>query len=247
MANKWKEIWEKRSANQEALSDDNFEKVFLELKRMNGFDIKSLSSGEGVEFTEYLRQYRQIKKELEFSAEGKVRPMESLFEVGCGSGANLYLGEREGLEVGGIDYSESLIKIAKGILKKPKELICDEAIRLSSEIKYDAVLSNSVFSYFEDYDYAWEVLEIMYEKANYSIGIIDIHDMDKKDDFITYRKNLIEDYEIRYRGLPKLFYDRAFFLDFAKKHGLHIRFQVSDIKGYWNNDFVFSCFLLKNR
>lgn len=54
----------------------------------------------------------------------------SLFEVGCGYGANLYLFYKDGIRVGGLDYSETLIDIMKGFLTKQalKEIICDEAI-----------------------------------------------------------------------------------------------------------------------
>lgn len=127
-----------------------------------------------------------------------------------------------------------------------EELICDEAINLSASIKYDAILSNSVFSYFRDYDYALQVLKIMYSKANYSIGIIDIHDIKKQDAFVEFRKKTVENYEEKYKELPKLFYDKKFFLDFADKYNMDIKFKKSNMKGYWNNEFVYHCFLMKN-
>lgn len=246
MENKWRKVWEKRSVNEESLNSGEFKKVFLELKRINGFDsIGELSQGVG--FDEYYGQYQEIKNELEYSSDHKVYPIKSLFEVGCGSGANLYLAEREGLSVGGIDYSKAEIEIAGKVLNGAQELICDEAANLSSETKYDAILSNSVFSYFQDYDYAKKVLDIMYDKAEHAIGIIDVHDIDKKEAFLQYRRSISEDYEERYQGLSKLFYDRSFFLDFAKEHQIDIKFKMSRMKGYWNNDFVFNCFLWKVR
>lgn len=50
----------------------------------------------------------------------------------------------------------------------------------------------------------------MYEKSNYSIGILDIHDVDCEEEFVAYRKSVIENYEERYKDLPKLFYDKHF-------------------------------------
>lgn len=147
---------------------------------------------------------------------------------------------------GGVDYSSTEVRIAELVLKSPRELICDEAANMSTEIKYDAVLSNSVFSYFDSYDYAQKVLEIMYQKANYSIGIIDIHDVEKKSEFTAFRKRIIKDYEERYRDLPKLFYMKSFFLKFAADHNMSIRFSNSGMRGYWNHDFVFNCFMLKD-
>lgn len=40
----------------------------------------------------------------------------SVYEVGCGSGANLYLLKNRGIQVGGIDYSRSLVDTAKKIV-----------------------------------------------------------------------------------------------------------------------------------
>lgn len=240
--NKWHEIWEKRNANEEILDKGNFKEVFLELKRIAGWD----ATGDNLTFEQFYRQYVQTKNELSFNAAQGVKPIKSVYEVGCGCGANLYLFQNDGIKVGGIDYSSSEIEIANLILKNPVELVCDEAIRVSDKIKYDAVLANSVFSYFENYDYAARVLEAMYQKTNYSIGIIDVHDANKQNAFIEYRKQIIEDYEERYKDLPKFFYSKIFFIDFAEKHNLSIRFTNPDMKGYWNNDFVFNCFMIKN-
>lgn len=242
MNGEWHEVWEKRNADETELNCGDMKRVFLELKRIAGWD----ATGEMLGFEQFYKQYVETKNELEFSAALQKRPIESIFEVGCGCGANLYLFQKWGeLKVGGVDYSDAEIKIAEKVLEKPIELICDEAVNLSSEIKYDAVLSNSVFSYFESYDYAQQVLEAMCRKANYSIGIVDIHDADKKDAFVEYRKSIIEDYEERYRDLPKFFYEKAFFLDFAGKHDMSIRFSKPTMQGYWNNDYVFNCFMTK--
>ena len=242
MSSKWHEIWEKREADETELNSGDTKRVFLELKRIAGWD----ATGDMLGFEQFHNQYTEIKNELEFSSILQVRPIKSIYEVGCGCGANLFLFQNDDIEVGGVDYSSSEIEIASAVLHKPKELICDEAINISSEIKYDAVLSNSVFSYFESYDYAKKVLEIMYDKANYSIGIVDIHDADKKDAFIEYRKKIIENYEERYKDLPKFFYDKAFFLSFAEKYNMSIRFSKPSMRGYWNNDYVFNCFMIKN-
>lgn len=242
MSNKWREIWEKRNANLNEIYSGDMKRVFLELKRIAGWD----ATGDMLAFEQFQRQYVEIKNELEFCAASQHRPIKSVYEVGCGCGANLYLFQKDGIEVGGVDYSNAEIEIAGEVLENPRELICDNAINASSEVKYDAVLSNSVFSYFEDYDYAKKVLEIMYDKANYSIGIVDIHDADKKDAFIEYRKKIIENYEERYKDLPKFFYDKTFFLEFAEQHDMSIRFSKSGMRGYWNNDYVFNCFMIKN-
>lgn len=149
-----------------------------------------------------------------------------------------------GQETGGIDYSASLIESAKKVLHSD-ELLCEEAVNLPTDKKYDAVLSNSVFSYFEDEAYAKKVLEKMYEKANHSIGLVDIHDVKKKEEFVAYRKKCVENYEEKYKDLPKFFYRREFFEGFAAEHDMEVIFSDSNVEGYWNNEFVFSCFMYK--
>ncbi len=238
--NEWKQLWTKRSAELDKASGSDKE-IFLELKRSNGFAVV----GDGMTYEALMYQYQQTKACL-FPAElaGKLAGSRSVFEVGCGSGANLFLFERDGLQCGGLDYSQGLVGSAKKVLQTT-DILCEEAIHLAVEPKYDAVLSNSVFSYFPGEEYAYEVLERMYRKSRYSIGIIDIHDQEKEEAFTAYRKHTIADYEERYRNLPKLFYKKAFFEEFARAHKLKIRFTASDIEGYWNNEFVFNCFMYR--
>lgn len=239
--NRWHEVWEHRVENEAILKSENPREIFMELKRINGWD----STGSMLKYDQFYDQYVQTKNELEFSPRSKSNVISSVFEVGCGCGANLYLFQNDGYHVGGMDYSIHMIGIAGRVLANPIELICEEAANLSWEVKYDAVLSNSVFSYFDSYEYAEKTLEAMYNKANQSIGIIDIHNIEKEKEFIQFRKGLYQNYEERYRGLPKFFYEKSFFLDFAEKHNMSIKFTKPDMKDYWNNEFVFNCFMRK--
>ena len=120
----------------------------------------------------------------------------------------------DGIQCGEIDYSENLVEIAKSVLQT-KDIECGEAIDLKIVPQYDAVLSNSVFSYFPNEEYALQVLEKMYLKARRTIGIIDIHDSDKEKKFIEYRKKTIKDYEERYKGLHKIILFKRLFYKFC--------------------------------
>ena len=179
---------------------------------------------------------------------GKKHKIQSVFDVGCGCGANMYLYYEDGIIVGGADFSNRQIEIAHKVFKnKPiSELIACDARSIPVDIKYDAVISNSVFSYFSDDQYAIDVLDKMLAKSNYSMAIIDVHDIEKKDAFNAYRKKMIDDYEIKYKGLDKHFYSRDLFSDFADANNCSIVFEESDLDGYWNNDFVFNCYIYKN-
>lgn len=237
MANNWKDIWEKRQLNEAAFDPDDINALFVELKRADGFDV----GGGELSEKELLRQYEDIKQRLSKNAPS---PVSSVYEFGCGSGANLLLFERDGFTCGGIDYSKSLSDIAARVLKS-NDITCGEAINAETEPKYDCILSNSVISYFPDIDYTLGVLEKMCAKTNYSIGLIDVHDIEKRDDFLAYRRKMIENYDEKYENLDKLFYSRQLFTDFAEKHGLKVEFSDSVVENYWNNEFVFNCFMYK--
>ncbi len=238
--NNWKEVWNKRNTKNEYWNYKETKKVFEEMKMLDGFDVIENT----IDFKSYLEQWKEMDFNLN-SIYGK-NNIKSVYEIGCGSGPNLYLYQiqNEKYKLGGIDYSKPLVEYAKKVIKS-NDIICDEAINIDSNEKYDAVISNSVFSYFSDYDYAEEVLNKMVDKANISVGLLDIHDIEKKDDFIEFRKRETNDYENRYKNLEKLFYSKEFFLEFAKKNNLEIKFTRSNVKGYWNNDFIFNCYMYK--
>ena len=248
--NKWQEIWNKRDFNFNILQTNDKYLIFKELKRANGFDVIN----DGLTIEALLKQYNQIKANFAKALPGNnFNNAKSIYEVGCGSGANLFLFNKEGLKVGGIDYSEALVSVAKKVLDS-SDIIYGEAINLpysdtskanlTNEI-YDLVLSNSVFSYFPNYEYANIVLEKMYYKCKYAIGLVDIHDIEKEKAFNDYRIAEVKNYKERYKDLNKLFYSKNFFIEFAKMHDMKIQFEKSDIDGYWNNNFIFNCFMYK--
>lgn len=77
---KWHEVWEKRKANEAELHCGDTKRVFLELKRIAGWD----ATGDMLAFEQFYNQYMETKNELEFSAALKTRPLRSIYEVGCG-------------------------------------------------------------------------------------------------------------------------------------------------------------------
>ena len=234
--NNWRQIWEKRVPDESILNTDDTAALFTALKAANGFDIVN----GGIPYESLMEQFEMTKRVLTKNAP----EAHSLYEVGCGSGANLLLFEREGWKVGGVDYSASLIGMAEKVLHSD-DLLYAPASEMPETPEYDCLLSNSVFSYFADYDYAETVLKKMVRKAKHAIALFDIHDITKKKAFIAFREAEIADYQERYRDLPKRFYDRAFFERFAKENGLSIEFIEYNMKGYWNNPFIFHLVMRK--
>ena len=238
MGNNWKEIWDNRQIDiSGGINGKSVQEIFLELKRCNGFDVVS----DGLTYDALYQQYEFTKSQLKGCEKHEIK---SVYEVGCGSGANLFVFEKDGIKTGGCDYSHNLVELAKQVLNT-EDIACMEASLISVQPMYDSVFSNSVFSYFENEEYARSVLEKMFQKAKYSIGILDVHNKEKREEFICYREKLIPNYNERYKNLPKLFYEKAFFIEFAKCHNMEIRFEASSMEGYWNNPFVYHCFMYK--
>ena len=230
--NNWKKIWESRKDNLANVDKENYREVFAELARIDGYDLNGGATTESL-----LKQYENLKVALKLSAG------ETVFEVGCGSGANLYLFARDGFEVGGLDYSATMIDIAKKILPAASELICAGAENLPTDKNFDAVFANSVFAYFYDLPYAERVLEKMLLKSRRAVAVLDIYDKAFEEELIAERRRTIENYDERYKDLPKLFYPRSFFKDFAARHDLSIRFAKNELENYGNAPFTYHCFM----
>ena len=62
MNNNWKQVWTRRNADVEILRSNNKEKIFLELKRSNGFDVV----GYGLSLEALFLQYEETKKYLSY-------------------------------------------------------------------------------------------------------------------------------------------------------------------------------------
>ena len=240
MGNRWKEIWNKKGENfDELLSEKDEFAVYRELKRLDGYDV-SVENGEAYYRNFYnsaVSMWERINDEIGLT---------SAFEVGCGSGANLYLLKNRDIKIGGIDYSANLANIARKMVGE-RCIETGEAADMMTDEKFDVVFSDGVFPYFADETYGEAVLEKMYEKAQKAIIILEIFDKATKAECEKYRRAMLDDYDEKYAGLDKTFYDRDMFRRFAEKHECRIEF--SDVKNeqYWNSKYLFNCFLYKNQ
>lgn len=237
--NNWKQLWSERSAQETVLRQGTPEEIFMELKRTNGFDVVK----GGISYESFLKQHQQMREYLSRHLPDGAA-LQSVYEVGCGSGANLFLLEQDGITCGGVDYSPRLLSYSKQVLHTA-DLRCADALEFPQEPQLDAVISVSVFGYFINERYAETVLEKMLQKARYSLGILEVADAAKADAYTAYRRELIPNYDERYKDLPRQFYCTAFFEEFAQKHGLGIEIVPMTIKDYWNSRFYFDCYLYK--
>lgn len=80
--NNWDKIWKKRTAKIENRATV-FE-MFKELKRADGFDTQDVQGY----YEAFFRQWECMAQRIETGCAGTIG---SLYEIGCGSGVNLYL------------------------------------------------------------------------------------------------------------------------------------------------------------
>ncbi|MBE0514910.1 class I SAM-dependent methyltransferase [Sulfurimonas sp.] len=220
--NKWKDIWNKRELNKLISAD--------------GFDTGYGSINE-VDWSDYVDY---IKNKLAIGVD------ETIYEVGCGSGAFLYKFYENKNDIGGIDYSDKLIDVAKKYMPNGYFEVND-AQNIETHVKYDYVISNSVFFYFPSYEYAEITLIKMIEKSIKGIAILEVNDLEKKEESIKLRKGYLsdDDYAARYKDLEHLYYKKDWFIDIARKYNLKIEIEQQNINNYANNLYRFNVFMYK--
>jgi len=226
--NNWKEIWSNR---------ERVHKIILEiLMKADGFDSPTgeFSIDDWILYSESLYKKLLIKEN------------DSIFDVGCGSGAFVYSLFQKGYRIGGIDYSEVLIELAKSVINN-KNFIVGDALDIDENEKYDFVISHSVFFYFNNLPYAKKVIEKMIKKADKAVAIFDINDITKESDYHKLRMQTMtkEEYENKYQGLKHLFYDKEFFKQIANEHKLEIEIWDQEFEKYNNSKFRFNVIMRK--
>ena len=68
---------------------------------------------------------------------------------------------------------------------KRADVGCEEALRVPTEPRYDVVLADSVFQYFNDAAYGQKVLERMWAKAGKMVVVTEVHDQGKNDEHMA--------------------------------------------------------------
>lgn len=177
-----------------------------------------------------------------------IRAGDSLFEIGCGSGAFLYPFYGRGHRVGGIDFSKSLLDIAASVMPEGR-FFCGQATEIDDGVRADHFISNSVFFYFPDLSYAERVLAFMIEHADRGVAILDVPDLALREVCEERRMQAMPpgEYDKKYKATPHLYYDRQWFADQAAKYGLTARIcsQTENFKNYGNAKFRFNVIIRK--
>ncbi len=229
----WKTIWEKKG---KVASDD------MDLTTLIAIDGFDTGAGE-FPVDSWLSFVEETKEKLRLKKEQKI------LEVGCGAGAFLLPIYNSGMAVYGIDYSNSHIQLCTKIMKLGIFKV-SEANNIPFEDEFfDAVVSNSVFQYFDDLEYAekvvTEIARVLKKKG--CAAILDLNDVAKKEKYESIRRNKLGDteYDRLYGNLSHQFYKKEWFDNVANNFGLKCRIQEQNIKGYDNSKFRYNVFLEK--
>lgn len=86
----------------------------------------------------------------------------------------------------------------------------------------------------------------MLEKANHSVAILDVHDLQFKEKFLEYRRSKIDNYDDRYSNTQHLFLPKNLFIEIAEKNNCSIKFSHSKLPGYWNDEFTYDVYMFKD-
>lgn len=225
----WKTIWNRRKCDGTAAT-------LAELLAADGFD-----QGAGKIDVAAWERYAEL-----VSGWSNLEKGDSLFDVGCGAGAFIYPFHRAGHRVGGIDYSESLVAVAKQTMGGADFAVA-EARDLNESRVYDLVVSNSVFHYFPDTDYAELTLRKMIRKAVKTVAVLELPDLDLQEEAEKARAGALPagEYEKKYSGLRHKYYSRKWIEDMGGRYGCRVQIFDQQIDGYGNNRFRFNALFHK--
>jgi ubiquinone/menaquinone biosynthesis C-methylase UbiE len=231
----WQEIWEKKGET----AQQTFE--LQDLLAIDGYD----TAVSNVSTENWLRYVGRIKKRVRISKNHNV------CEVGCGAGAFIFPLYKEGINIWGIDYSDSLIRICKRIMPSGIFEVAEARAIPFSSAMFDVVISSGVFNYFEDLGYAERTIEEIKRilKPNAYAAILDINDADKKDKYESIRREKLgnEKYDRLYKNHIHLFYDKTWFEKVADRYNLLCEIEDQDMAGYENSRFRFNAFFTKKQ
>jgi SAM-dependent methyltransferase len=167
----------------------------------------------------------------------------SVFEVGCGAGAFLFVLAELGCRVAGLDRSATLIDFARRALPDGRFDVA-EATALEPEPKADVVLSCGVFLYFPTLHYAEQAIAAMAARASGAVAILDLPDESLRAAALAQRIELAGGraaYNARYAGLEHLHFSREWVAQALAAAGLTaIQITDQDVVGYRNGAHRFN-------
>lgn len=231
MGNHWLRIWQQKGREPLALNGSP-EEVLRNLLRFDGYDSRTST----LSLDDWAAQVEYVSRSLCLIA------ADTVYEVGCGAGALLHSLQARCRAVGGLDYSEPLLAIARKVLQAD-DLILGEAFDLPESPRYDHVVSLGAFLYFPDEDYARTVVRKMVAKAKRVVAVLDVNDAARRDLALALRRAAQADIPGQKAGLEQLFLPREFFHELAVELGCELRIDESVMRQSLNSRYRYNVFL----
>lgn len=196
--NDWKKVWESRTGAAQSLAD---------LIKLDGFDHAAGSINEE-NWCQYISALaEEIGIRSEFGGGG------SLIELGCGAGAFLFaLTKSVGrLQIAGVDYSSSLLAVAKKFLPQG-DFEYANLTKFSFSRRYDHIVMHSVAHYLSKAQVK-SLIGSCLQNANKTVSVLEIPLEDSRLRAEEQRQRLIGAnlYREKYDGLVHTYFDYAFF------------------------------------
>ena len=145
---------------------------------------------------------------------------QNLYEVGCGSGAFLYL-FKDLKKIGGCDFSGNLIRYCRKFLPNhSKNILEKKSEEISISPKYDFVVSHGLLHYLNNISAKKTIIK-MIKKSSNKIILLDIPEKKFKKKYLLLRKKALGEtiYNNKYKNLNHNYYTKSFFSKIAKKEG----------------------------
>ena len=230
----WKKVWEQRIKNSNIkLSDLNLKNSMI----LNGH-----YDGAGkIPISSWKKYGKKLKQK--FNIDSK----QNLYEVGCGSGAFLYL-FKDLKKIGGCDFSGNLIRYCRKFLPNhSKNILEKKSEEISISPKYDFVVSHGLLHYLSNISAKKTIIK-MIKKSSNKIILLDIPEKKFKKKYLLLRKKALGEtiYNNKYKNLNHNYYTKSFFSKIAKKEGCSYFFFKSDIEKHKQGKYRFNvCFSKK--
>ena len=231
----WREVWERKGQ-----VENDFRLPLDDLVAMDGFD-KGVGRFSVANWCAYTARI--------LTSFGIISG-DSVCEIGCGAGVMLCVSHEQGIQVTGLDHSNSLIAAPHRAIPGMDFYDAEATQVPCADNRFDTVFSHSASQYFPNLDYAEQCLSEMYRIAELEgggIAVLDIPDATKRDAGEAFRRSAmpIAEYERLCADYPHLYYGKEWSRIIPHRFSWSIEVFGQDLPGYGNAAYQFNVRITK--
>ena len=204
---------------------DIISKRFIEKNNQRSLDYLIYSGDTKITVEKFRKSFKKL---LQFNSK-------KVLEIGCGTGAVLYLFYKNGSEVYGIDFVSDCVKCAQNAIPNGHFCISEaKNIPFGAE-KFDLILSNSAFQYFESVDYVKTVIYNMLSRIddNGECIISDLFCKSKKEEYKQFRTSELgiteDEWKKRYDLVTHLYLDKIEIKKYIEDLGYVVKIEENSL------------------